>query len=195
MGYGDSYNGEDSDDPIRGPSIPRGTYRARGVAGSAQLGTTEGGNPQIAASFEILDETFEGKTVPWYGYFTEKTQKRTLESLRLAGWSNDDIDNMEGFGDTEVDIVVEHNEWEGKVTARVAWVNRAGSGGLALKSPMSPDQRKAFASKIKGMAVLSRQAAEKEKSKAAPGKPVPKRAAAGGGDNSFPPAGDDDIPF
>jgi hypothetical protein len=194
MGYGDSYNGEENDDPVRGPNVPEGTYRARGVPGSVQLGTTDNGNPQIAGSFEILDEPHAGKTVSWYGYFTEKTQKRTMESLRLAGWSNDDLDNIEGFGDAEVDIVVEHNEWQGKVSARVAWVNRLGSSGLALKSPMSADQRKAFAAKMKGMAVLSRQAAEKEKPKPAAPRPAPKRAAAGGGEG-FPPAADDDIPF
>jgi hypothetical protein len=195
MGYGDSYDNNDSDS-IRGPQIPEGTYRARGVPGSIQLGTTDNGNPQVAASFELLDETHAGKSVPWYGYFTDKTQKRTLEALRIAGWSNDDLDNIEGFGDTEVDIVVEHNEWEGKVRARVAWVNRPGSGGLALKTPMNDGQRKAFAAKMKGLAVLSRREAEREKPKAAPTtRTAPKRVAAGGGAEGFPPAADDDIPF
>lgn len=186
MGYGDGY-GNDDNDSASGPRVPSGTYRARGVPGSAQLGKTDAGNPQLAASFEIIDESHAGTFVPWYGYFTDKTKKRTLESLRLAGWSNDDIGEIEGFGDTEVDIVVEHNEWEGKVSARVAWVNRPGSGGIALKSPMNEAERKAFAAKLKGEAVQSRKSVAPvttAKNGGAPAKKPPVQ-----------PAPDDDIPF
>lgn len=185
------YENDDSD-PINGPRVAEGTYRALGVPGSAQLGETENGNPQLAASFKIMDESHAGECVPWYGYFTEKTEKRTLESLRLAGWSNDDIGNIEGFGDAEVDIVVEHNEWNGKVSARVAWVNRPGSG-VALKNPMNETARKAFAAKMKGKAVASRQGA----APAAPAKSLPKKSAAQQKvESAFPAApADDDLPF
>ncbi|HEX4462931.1 MAG TPA: hypothetical protein VIA18_33385 [Polyangia bacterium] len=133
------------------------------------------------AAFEIVGGPREGASLPWYGYFTDKTKKRTLESLRLAGWSNDDIGEIEGFGDTEVDIVVGHNTWEGKTSARVDWVNRAGSGGIALKSPMNDAERKAFAAKLKGDVVQSR------KSIAPANKATPK--------TESQPKTDDDLPF
>jgi hypothetical protein len=191
MGYGDSYG---QDEGARNtPDIPEATYRARGAIGSAQLGHTNDGAPQLAAAFIISEGEHAGKSVPWYGYFTDKTKKRTLESLRIAGWSNDDIGDIEGFGDTEVDIVVEHNEWDGKVTARVAWVNRAGSGGVALRNPMSDAERKAFAAKLKGDAVMSRKTAgvPAQQKPAPKAKPSPNAAPT----SEFPAAADDDIPF
>lgn len=188
MGYGDSHD-DDGSDQGSGPLTPRGTYRARGISGTAQLGKTEGGAPQLAAAFEITEGPHTGTSLPWYGYFTDRTKKRTLESLRLAGWSNDDIGEIEGFGDAEVDIVVGHNTWEGKTTARVDWVNRAGSGGIALKSPMNDAERKAFAAKLKGDVVRSRKSVA----------PVAKAPARNGGkaptSEPVPPVADDDIPF
>lgn len=192
MGYGDNYEQDQYEDEGNAPLIPAATYRARGAVGSAQLGHTNDGKPQIAASFIISEGEHAGKSVPWYGYFTEKTKKRTLESLRIAGWSNDDIADIEGFGDTEVDIVVGHNTWEGKTTARVDWVNRAGSGGIALRNPMSDAERKAFAAKLKGDAVVSRKAVGTPQPKAAPkayGRPAPAPR------EEPPPAADDEIPF
>jgi hypothetical protein len=186
MGYGENY-GDDSNDQADVSLTPKGTYRARGVAGTAQLGKTENGAAQLAAAFEISEGPYAGTTLPWYGYFTDKTKKRTLESLRLAGWSNDDIGEIEGFGDTEVDIVVGHNTWEGKTTARVDWVNRAGSGGIALKSPMNDAEKRAFAAKLKGEAVQSRKSV-------APATKVPPKKN-GKPAEEPPPAVDDDIPF
>lgn len=202
MGYGDNYGNEDEGESTGGALTPIGTYRARGVAGSAQLGKTDAGAPQIAAAYEITAEgPHQGTTLPWFGFFTDKTKKRTLESLRLSGWSNDDIGEIEGFGDTEVDIVVGHSTWEGKTSARVDWVNRAGSGGIALKSPMNDAERKAFAAKLKGDAVQSR----KSVAPTTTAKPTPKASPKKNGSGDHPnapgstygrePGADDDIGF
>lgn len=133
------------------PRIPEGKYRAR--VKFADFGFTSGGSEQVQVVFDLLDPDYDGETVPWWGYFTEKTAERTMQSLRYCGWKGDDVTNLEGISDNEVEVVVEHNTYNGKTNARVAWVNRPGSGGIAIKAPMADAQRKAFAKKMKALAV------------------------------------------
>src|SRR5579862_677136 len=105
-----------------------GYYRARAIEWA--LGKTDKGNRQVAVRFQTFDdEDRPGEAITWYGYFTEKTAERTLESLQHCGWTGDDITDLSGIERNEVQLVVENEEYEGKVHARVAWVNLPGGGG------------------------------------------------------------------
>ena len=130
-----------------------GTYTARAL--EADLGDTKKGDPQVAVLLQVVDEEFAGETITWFGYFTDKTKARTLESLRMLGWATDDLSDLAGISDNEVKIVLEEDTYEGKTSLRVKWINRL--GGLALKTPMSADRKKAFAAQMRGEAILSRQ--------------------------------------
>lgn len=176
-----------------GPHIAQGRYRARAVQGG--LGMTSKGNPQVAVEFELLDEDWAGERITWFGGFNDesktgkgKTQLDfTLAALRAAGWTGDDLSNLEGLGSTEVSIVVKHEEYEGKMQARVQWVNAP--GGLALKSPMSPEAASAFAARMKGRVM-----------RAAPPPSRPATSSAPAPRNNVHPNApgsgvDDDIPF
>ena len=137
--------------------ISAGRYRAQ--AREAQLGYTQGGKEQIAVQFALLDDGTGGAMLTWYGFFTEKTTARTLEALRICGWTGDDLADLAGVTSNEVELVVEPEEGlDGKRRACVRWVNRLGSGSLALKSAMSDQQRREFAARMKGDVIASRQA-------------------------------------
>lgn len=138
--------------------IPEGKYRAR--VKTADFGFTSGGTEQVQVIFDLLDPDYDGRTVPWWGYFSEKTAERTMQSLRYCGWKGDDVTNLDGISDNEVEIEVEHNTYNGKTNARVAWVNRVGGGGISVKSPMADAQRKAFAQRMKALAVKTRKEVE-----------------------------------
>jgi hypothetical protein len=129
-------------------SRPDGVYAARAITGA--LGVSGSGKEQIGIEFEIQDQ--EGGHVTWYGFFTEKTTERTIETLRICGWHGTDLSSLDGIGDNEVSIVLETEEWEGKARQKVQWVNRA--GGLSMANPLNADQAKAFAAKMRG-AVLA----------------------------------------
>jgi hypothetical protein len=128
-------------------TLVAGTYTARAVAGG--LGFTKGGKEQVAVELQILDEEFAGETITWFGYFTEGTQERTIDALRTLGWNTNDLDNLDGITENEVRVVLAEEEYEGKTSLKVKWINRV--GGLALKTPMTPEQAKAFARQMKGM--------------------------------------------
>jgi hypothetical protein len=169
-------------------NLQPGTYKARGIA--AQLGFTEGGKEQVAVQLEILDENYHGETISWYGYFTEKTADRTLESLRLLGWASDDLFDLSGIGSTEIRAILEEEDYNGKMILKVKWIN--GPGGLALKAPMSDAQARDFSQRMKGLVLSNKQragsapkTAPKTQQRTAP----PRR-------DDVPPHGDDDhIPF
>lgn len=141
--------------------IPAGTFSAVAVPVSdeatgrmvyARFGTTgEGPNEkkQVVVTFKLTSGEAAGQTISWFGFFTEKTWERTVKALRSCGFRGDDLSELTTqVLSNEVNLVIEHEEWEGKVRAKVAWVN--GTGGVALKNPMKQDDLKRFAAMMKG---------------------------------------------
>lgn len=126
--------------------LDAGTYRAKAVG--AALCFTKAGAEQVAIEFELLD--CEGYRMTYFGTFGEKALEHTIKALRTCGWQGDDLSSYEGVDANEVSLVIEHEEWEGKVSAKIRWINPVGPGGAALKAPMAPDQAKAFAAKMRG---------------------------------------------
>lgn len=120
-------------------------YRAK--ARTWGLGESSTGKEQVAVEFEVLTPDAAEHVLTWYGYFTDATWERTVESLRHCGWQGDDLTQLEDLDANEVDLVVEDEEYEGKAYPRVQWVNRA--GGLAIKTPLAGDKAKAFAAGMK----------------------------------------------
>jgi hypothetical protein len=167
--------------------LEAGRYKARGV--EAALGVAKTGTEQIAVLVEVTEGPDAGAQITWYGFFTEKTTERTLESLRHLGWEGDDLTELDGITANVVSIVVEHEEDQrtGEPRARVKWIN--GPGGLAMKDRMDPGTAKAFAQRMKGAAVASRGGAAPRP--AGNGRPQQHRQTRA----PAPEVGDDDIPF
>jgi hypothetical protein len=128
--------------------LDAGTYRAHAI--EAALGETDTGKEQVAVRFALLDQ--ENVEITWYGYFTEKTAPVTLRALRTAGWRGTDLMDLADLcnpeSTPEVFLVVEHETYEGKTSAKVRWVN--GAGGLALKKTLDPNKAKVFAARMRG---------------------------------------------
>lgn len=159
--------------------LANGNYLARAV--SAQLGMTKSGKEQVAVTFRLKMDL--SKTITWYGYFTDKTTERTIESLRFCGWIGVDLTDLSGIDREEVELVIANEEYEGKTSPRVQWVNRV--GGMMLSAPLQPDAAKAFAARMKG-AVL---AYDKKA-----GAPKPASKPANGQRQEPPPPSDADMP-
>ena len=152
--------------------LAAGTYRGRPVA--AKLGLTSTGKEQIAVQFAFTEPV--GEKLTWYGYFTDNTFDRTIESLRSCGWTGTDLTEFSGHTlpagfDQEVELVVQHETYENKTTARIAFINSG--GGLALKSVLPEDKAKAFAARMKGRIVAADKSAGRTVGKKAPVKSAP----------------------
>ena len=125
--------------------IAAGTYRAR--ATDTQFGFTQGGKEEVAIRFQI--ET--GERITWWGYFSEKAFPVTMRALSACGFQGDDLDDLSTVGDLEVELVVtaEEDERTGKMRSRVRWVNRLSSANVELRNPMTTDQKRAFAERLR----------------------------------------------
>jgi hypothetical protein len=143
-----------------------GVFAARAEA--AQLTKTSKGDPQVLVVFEILSPgPQQGSKIGWYGFFTPKTQERTLEALYACGWHGPDLTDLSGVGDREVEIVVEEEEYQGKVRSKVRWVNVPGRG--ANISPLPVNEATAFAARMKGLAAkVAQDVAKREKEEPMP---------------------------
>lgn len=129
-------------------SLTPGKYRVRAVA--HKFGRAGTGTEQIAVDFEVAEGPYAGEHITWYGFFTDATEERTLESLRYCGWQGDDLTDLSTLGSEECEIDVGEETYEGNRQLKVKWVNRPGSGGVAMKDEMSPDELHSFAQRMKG---------------------------------------------
>lgn len=178
-------------------------YRAKAM--SWGLGISGEGTPkekeQLAVEFQVLTEGAPESALTWYGYFTEATADRTIEAMRYMGWTGTDFAALEGLDANEVELVVEDEEYEGNVRAKVQWVNKP--GGLGIKAPLVGDRLKTFAAQMKGRVAQFDAAGGRPApapAKPAAAKPAPaarKMPPIKDGDSrpEPPPLADADIPF
>jgi len=183
--------------------IESGKHIARAVRGDL---TTKGsrGTPVVVVSFR----TEAGESVNWDGWLTPAAVDRTFEGLRLCGWQSDDVRDLSGIDTNDVEIVVEHEDYNGQTYPRVKWVNALGGGAAHL----APDTAAAIAAGLKGRAIASRKGMATAGAQASRPQPAPRRApeprrdppafapqgSASGTDNMDPrpdEIGDDEIPF
>lgn len=123
--------------------IAPGKYKAKPIKwGTGESGT---GTPYIAVQFELPS----GETITWWGYVTERSIDRVIESLRYCGWWGHELAKMgeEGMGTKEPIIVVEHEEYNGEVRDRVRWVN-SGERGVSVGGGMDAQTERAFAARM-----------------------------------------------
>jgi hypothetical protein len=168
--------------------LAEGTYRGRPIR--AALGVTGTGKEQIGVQFELQDPP--GQRMTWYGFFTDGTFDRTIEALRACGWTGSDLSEFGGETlpagfDQEVELVVKHEEYNGKISARIAFVNSG--GGLAMKEALDPTQAKSFAARMKGrILALDQSAGRKTQAR-------PRNSGAPRDEASPFSGGGEDIPF
>ena len=142
--------------------IPEGKYNAVAVRQEGEDGSHvirfgvagEKKTKQCLVYFEILEGEHRGERLPWFGFFSKAAWKRTVEALKYCGFKGDDLTTVADQElNQKVQVVVEHNEREKdgdvRVYARIAWVNRIGSGAIKLNAPMSKDDVRAFAAQMK----------------------------------------------
>jgi hypothetical protein len=131
----------------------QGTFKAR--AKEWALGHSKNGKEQVAVLFEITQGEHAGKSYTWFGFFTDQTTDRTLDSLRHCGWDGDNFVELKGLDANEVEIVIDTDEYEGKPRTKVQWVNRPSR--LAMREQMSGQEVSAFAARMRGRALQHKQ--------------------------------------
>jgi hypothetical protein len=189
-------------------SIQPGRYIARATGPQdVQFGRANTGTEQIAVLFEITDERAAGERITWIGNFAnDQAIEITCRDLRTAGWSTDNITDLAGLGEVEVELVIAHEADRNdpsKTYPRVKYINPPGGGRFKFKDTLGEGEQVALADRIKGYAVASRQAAAPATKTAT--RATPQRNGGGGGPRGAQPwdgtgrvppgGGDDDCPI
>lgn len=127
-----------------------GTYKATVV--SHAISETKSGDPQAVVTFSFESEG-KAHTIPWYGYFTEKTTAQTVKSLIICGLKGNNPAGPLEIG-KEVNIVIEVEiDQQGKERNKVRWVNALGG----IKNVIPQDMAKAKLAGLEGAVMAARQ--------------------------------------
>lgn len=137
--------------------IPKGNYRAKADPSGADFGQSGKGSDFVLIPYVITQGEYAGTVLGYRGFFTEKTTARTIESLMYSGctFPSGEVTDLTGLGSTEVEIVVDHEEYEGKWYARIQWVNKP--FGISEQQKMDPSKKADFGSRMRGALAAVRQ--------------------------------------
>jgi hypothetical protein len=125
--------------------LENGTYTARPLPpgdGAASIYESQGGALMLALKFAITD----GPTLTARVCLVNKDGAVNTNNLaRLREWSGWDGADPYWFMETDlsgvdVELVIENEEYQGKVSPSVKWINKPGTGGGA-KLPDAADKR------------------------------------------------------
>lgn len=135
--------------------LAEGKYKVLNIVDAGLTGDESKVQPYIR--FEI--QTQEGpKEITWFGNLNgstpekkEKAEEITVKSLVTAGFIGNDFDDLNKphqivFNQKELDVVVKHDTYNGKTSAKVAFINER--KGLTEFTGAAPSRSKLFA-KIK----------------------------------------------
>lgn len=126
---------------------PEGKFRAKSRKAEVMEGRSA---EQIGIEFEVLEGETKSQRLAYYGSFSEAALEITIKAMRTAGWLGDDVTDLSSMSRPEVptvELVVEHETFEGKTRAKVKWVNSG--GGLAVKNPLDQAKRAGLAARMR----------------------------------------------
>jgi hypothetical protein len=191
--------------------LNKGIYAAVVVPVETESGETacqfghssQKGTPQVAVCFEVLRGPDAGKRMSWIGYLTEKAEERAFKTLRLCGFEGDDLGafaDQRPTNEVQIDVQEERDD-QGRIRARIAWVNDPSfGGGMKMANALAGAELRKFGaqfkSKLKALPAVKTVEAKREPPSADPA-PAADDGWRGNDDPDPPaaPLGDDGIPF
>ena len=141
-----------------------GCFKAKALkldSGSyVEFARTNNGGFQVYARFKIVDGEDAGESLPWYGSLAGGGVEITVKGLRAMGFVGDDLEDAPSQDlSNEVQITVKQNDYQGKISYRVAFVNPLYSQGVKPENRVSGQELKMFAatmrSKIQSLGIPS----------------------------------------
>lgn len=130
--------------------IQAGRHRGR-CFGHEFAFSSNKGTPQVGLGFRMSEgDVDENRVITAFRYFTDNSYEYSVADLRTCGWTGDDLATitLEDL-QNEVELVIVHEEYEGKVRAKVAYINPIGGGMIKSEKAMTPDELRKFATSMR----------------------------------------------
>jgi hypothetical protein len=138
--------------------IPAGQYKAVAVQQDTDTGPVwaqfgyagQNSTPQVIVQFEIIEHPeMAGKRIYYFGFMSDKAVEYTLKNLRTCGFVGDDLSQVLTQPiNNIVQLTIEHQEYDGKTSARVAFINPP-FAGIKIAKPMVGADLARFAATLK----------------------------------------------
>jgi len=131
--------------------IPAGAYVAR-ATGQSEFGQSDRGTDYLWINFEITRGELEHEKIGAYLYFSDAAASRSIEALRYCGctFPGDDMTDLVELNANEVELIVEHDTYNGETKAKVKWINSFGGRGVKEEQKMTPSAKASFKSRMRG---------------------------------------------
>lgn len=100
----------------------KGEFLAEVVSGTLAVAQT--GTEQAAMQFRFLEGDNQGQTISEYLALSDAALPYSIPKLRVCGWTGDDVSDLSMCTGTKVRLVIKHEEYMGKVRARVQFINK-----------------------------------------------------------------------
>ncbi len=128
-----------------------GFYRARGVLGSEQHGTSESsGGEQISIALDVAISDQETARLTTILSFAGGAMAVSIERLKALGW--DGSNELRGIDRNEVDVEIRYRTPPGKTEERMEVEIKTNGGRFAFKKPMSEPEKRGFMAKLSAAA-------------------------------------------
>lgn len=146
------------DEEERAISVPPGEYPVR--ATQAKIGAAGTNTIQIGVRLRITEGPHKGKTITWYGSFTDDSEHITIRGMRALGFVGDDVYDHRSMLDPAAEVsataVVEHERVQGgknagKMVAKVKWINGGEGGDIVMAKELSDGEAERFRQKMRGV--------------------------------------------
>jgi len=130
--------------------IKAGIYKARVVKQSdgswAQYGESSNNNPEMILDLDLkMDDKGGTRRVSTPIYFSAAASEYSFARLRACGWQGNDLSDLAGVGDNEIDVEVRHEVYEGDGELKTKIQIMSGGGRFNTAKPVEP---KTFAAKV-----------------------------------------------
>lgn len=120
--------------------IDEGTYSAQLVKNDGewlQFGRSSNGNGQVLLTFEMDG----GQRIQGFFAITPNAAEYTLQKLHACGFSGNSFREMKKqTPGGKVELVIEHDEYRGKVRPKIKFVNRSGGFSIKQEDRLSLDE-------------------------------------------------------
>jgi hypothetical protein len=179
---------DDRDPRDDGPLRAEGEYPV--VCVGWRVGRAKSKIEQVGLRLRIVKGPDAGQTMLWYGSFHDNSSEITIKSLRALGFDGNDISDRAAWermiaAATEATAVVQHDTYQNKTRAKVAWINGA---DVVMQDELNENELRAFGQRMRGVF------AQYGGGGSAPAKLDANRGPSGGGrdERRAPPADDRD---